>query len=478
QTAATTTKGGSAKARTPAGPSPVAMAKRTLAHWPMLAAVMLVGGLGTAQVVRMRKPAFKSETVIFYREGIQRSLINNDPGGPDPLRMLGAKLKEMLLAQANLKQVIRLYHLYPEIVARQDENAAVEMFRRKIDFKARSTDTFAITFEGTSRDEAQMVTAKLADLIVEENAKLKTDQAKETTHFLDAEKKRSNDELEKAESEVAQFVADHPEFANDNANGSRVGIGVRAQQQEQHQEAASRTVARRRASPSASAAAVQAVDPALAAQRVQAQTDVAAAQRDVADKERRLTDEHPDMRAARMRAASAEAALQAIDEKIAAEVPPAPPAAAEPPPRPRAPRAEASAKEKAPSSKKDEEIVAMETEWARLNRELTKAQQRAVDLEGRLFKAEMAASSEIGGYAAQIAVLDPAYRPTGPSSIPNKTVLGAGFFFSLAIGIVLAALRGLLFDDRIYDPSEVELLNVGPVLGLVPRASKKRTPGV
>ena len=52
------------------GPSTGAIVKRTLAHWPIIAAVMFVGAAATAEVVHLRKPSFKSETVIFYREGI------------------------------------------------------------------------------------------------------------------------------------------------------------------------------------------------------------------------------------------------------------------------------------------------------------------------------------------------------------------------------------------------------------------------
>ena len=89
----------------------------------------------------------------------------------------------------------------------------------------------------------------------------------------------------------------------------------------------------------------------------------------------------------------------------------------------------------------------------------------------------MAASSEIGGYAAQIAVLDPANRPTGPSSIPNKTVVAAGFLASLLLGGALAALRGLFMDDRIFDESEIEPLAVGPVIAVVPRSKKERRGG-
>src|SRR5262249_2164151 len=153
-----------------------------------------------------------------------------------------------------------------------DENAAVEQFRKKIDFKARSTDTFAISFEGTSREEAQQVTARLAELLVGENARLKQDQARSTTEFLDVEKKRGDEDLERAEAERARFVADPPEFAADNAAAGRVGISVRAQQQQQQGAAAAeRRSASRRAAGNAAPGGVPAnVDPALVAQRAAA----------------------------------------------------------------------------------------------------------------------------------------------------------------------------------------------------------------
>jgi uncharacterized protein involved in exopolysaccharide biosynthesis len=469
----------------PAGPTTSAIIKRTLAHWPIAAAVMLIGAAATAEVVHLRKPAFKSETVIFYREGIQKSLVTNDPSAPDPLRTLGAKLKEMLLAQSNLKKVIHEKNLYDEIIQKQDENAAVEQFRKKIDFKARSTDTFVISFEGTSREEAQEVTARLAELLVEQNAQIKQDQAKTTTEFLDAEKKRSDEELSKAESELAQFVADHPEFAGNDAQTGRVGISVRAQQVTQQGAAndARQREAKRKASlaPNAPGSALPpSVDPALVTARASAQAEVASARRDLADKAAKYTDDYPDVRTAKQRVATAEAQLRGVEDQISAQAaaapqpPPAPPPSAEPRAQARQqPKATGTAPAPAVANK-DEKIVSMETDWARLNRDVTKARQRAADLENRLFKAEMTASSELGGYSAQIAVLDPAYRPTGPSSMPNKTVVAAGFLASLLLGGALAALRGLFMDDRIFDESEIEPLAVGQVIAVVPRSKTRR----
>jgi uncharacterized protein involved in exopolysaccharide biosynthesis len=228
------------------------------------------------------------------------------------------------------------------------------------------------------------------------------------------------------------------------------------------------------------------VDPALVTQRTNAQAELANARRDLSDKAAKYTDDYPDVRLAKQRVLAAEAVVRGIEDQISAQAaatpPPAP--APSPPPaiyEPREPRAHkpsasasSSAAAVAPPVDKDAKVVAAETEWSRLNRDVAKARQRAGDLENRLFKAEMTASSELGGYAAQIAILDPAYRPTGPSSTPNKTVVAAGFLASLLLGAALAALRGLFMDDRVFDESEIDPSEVGPVLAVVPRTKGKK----
>ena len=91
--------------------------RRVFAHWPVVIVTLLVGGLITLQVVRTRKPQFKSETVVFYREGIGKS-VTGPTEDKDALRLLGTKLKETLLAQQTLRGIIDEFHLYPDTVQR------------------------------------------------------------------------------------------------------------------------------------------------------------------------------------------------------------------------------------------------------------------------------------------------------------------------------------------------------------------------
>ena len=116
-------------------------------------------------------------------------------------------------------------------------------------------------------------------------------------------------------------------------------------------------------------------------------------------------------------------------------------------------------------------IVALETDYARLTRDVAESKSRLGALESKSFSAEIAAQSEMGGYNAQIVVLDPAYRPTAPSTMGRGRVAMIGFLASIIMALGLAVVRGLFFDDRIFESSDVERFGV-PVLVVVPKGAK------
>ncbi|AKT37775.1 GumC family protein [Chondromyces crocatus] len=493
-----------------AGPQPPSiggMIRRTLAHWYIAVIVAVLGAGMTALYVKSRQPAYRSETTILYREGVRAAL---GPDGPDPLRTLSGRLKETLLARSNLEKIVTEFELYPDVLQKRGIVDAVDRLRSKVTFRAKSPDTFAISFEGMTRDEAQIVTARLAELLVEETARVKQSQAKITTEFLIAQQKQAEQELEKADKDLAQFLSQHPEFAQETVQptGVQSGASIRAEQRRATEgdpmlAALERQIPRLRsqlnpAAPAPGSPAAAAAQPpaALTQQKSQADQELASARRDLADKQSRFTDSHPDVRTASTRVATAEAAARRAEQALASwqpEPPPEAPAAAgtataKATTNKAAVQAQLSQLEREISQRKKsqqaqqgqdpsdaaQQIINVEAEWSRLTRDQNRARIRLGDLEQKVFRAEMTANSEEGGYAAQIMVLDPAYKPTSPSTPPRSMMALGGLAASFLMGLALAAARGIVLDDRVYGVEDIERLGLAPVLSVVPAAPGRR----
>lgn len=119
-----------------------------------------------------------------------------------------------------------------------------------------------------------------------------------------------------------------------------------------------------------------------------------------------------------------------------------------------------------------DDVVNLETEWARLERVVEEARERTSSLESRVFTADITASSEFAE-AAQLSVIDEAYLPHTPAGKPRKMLVIAGGLLFGGLGVALALALALV-DDRIYRRYDLQRLGVAPVLVVVP-GEKRRT---
>ncbi|MBK8253192.1 MAG: protein kinase [Polyangiaceae bacterium] len=493
-----------------AGPNPAAIVKRMLAHLPVAFVVMALGIAITMVLARQRKPAWGSETVILYREGINREFVGVEGGGID-MKTLPGRLKETLLARQNLERVVKDFNLYPQIYAAEGMIAAVDRLRTKITFKGRSAETFLIAFEGSTPEETQQVTARLAEILINDWTEKNRAKATKDIQYIEEQKKRADDNLDQRESDLIRFIAVHPEFAAEN-NAEQAGAGIRTEKAKAIADpetmALERQVQRLKAANAAQAGggaaaapapggggAVAAPGPAAAvlAQKQAADAELAAAQKDLADKSEKLQDAHPDVRMAKARLQAAQdKSREATAALIAATPAPADPLAApvqkpsdediyetkSADPRKRLEMQLAKNERELQARKRGlktdvktsafaNQIIDLETEWRRLNREREKAKSLQNDVDARLNKARQNAESERGGYGAQVMVLDPAYLPTTSGTMAKSKFIAIGVVVSLLVGLVGAAAFGMFFDDRVFMADE--LAGVAPVLAAVPR---------
>ena len=457
----------------------ITLCHRTMVNWRLALVGMTVGLAITAAVIALRKPLYRSETTIAYREGIEGSYVGSEG---DPLRNLASRLRETLLSRSNLAPIVDQFNLYPAKMERGGHVAAVDEFRNHIQFRPRSVDTFVIAFDSTTQELTQPVTARLASVLVDDIESSGRTQTKITVDFLSAERLHREAELREREEALARFLTEHPEFAEEATPGASVRAAERRDQGDPTLGALQRQLPRLRGSTRGAAAPL---DPRLAAAKADAQQELRIAQQQLTEQSARFTDLHPDVQAAarrvgaaRSQLAQAEAALAAEQTLMGSEREQVKSRAqidqlkADIAARKRQMRTEKFPKGKEALSKTTDRIVAAETEHARLSRELSEARSRVEVLDGNLAMARMAENSKVGGYGPRIEVLDPAYMPPTPATMRRFYIALIGLGSSVFLGIAAAAAFGVLFEKRILRAADLLELSL-PVLAVVPKESSR-----
>jgi Mrp family chromosome partitioning ATPase/uncharacterized protein involved in exopolysaccharide biosynthesis len=477
----------------------VKLGRHALAFRYRILIVVAAGAIASALVAGVRPRVYRSETLIQYREGIRASAVVGSDGNTEPARKLGLKLRENLLSRSHLAQLIDELHLYPDVVTRRGQLDAVEEMRRNIAFSVRDGEVFDLSFTGDDPHRVQRVTARLADDLVRANDQGRIEQASITRDFLDGEMRSSDEELARKETELARFLAAHPELAREPAGGD-LGAGIRAEQERRRgapiavdpellalERQAARIEHRLGLLATSRKELAADADPKTVAARAEADAELSAARRELADRLTQLTEQHPDVRAARLKVRAAELRVQRANDAVAASALAGPPSSGEEEPaavsssrndldrinaeiaawRQRRRRVGTSPTVLAPVA---QEIVAMETEWTRLRREVARARARHEEVEAKQFKAAMVAKSIASEGNLMMVVIDPAYLPRHALPPGRTTIFVGGLAISLALALAVA-LVSMLLDDRIRDRSDVEQMEIVRLLAVVPKVA-------
>lgn len=476
----------------------LSLSRRALKRWWLPLAGLVAGGLLGFLLGHLKTPIYESETLLLYRDATPVTL---SQGQSDGTRDLATRVGDLLMTRQRFEAIIRELNLYPDVVSSDGMPAAADHMRRDTTFQPHGTgSTFLIRYRSSSPELAQKVTDRLAQTLIQDDGQLRSEQANVTSEFLAGERDRLEADLRAKERTLAEFLADHPEFAQDDGEGA--GAAVRATTaplvaRDPDVDARLFTLSRQReriqARLSTSAKTPVATGPDASAMSAIAAVDAARreldeAQRFLEQKRATYTAQHPDVvsgtervAAAKRKLAAAQAAAPApsaridpsqlppltpaeradlmnrlaeIDDQITATrrsggpAIPTPPTGKKPPPDPNG-------------------LVALETDWARINREVSEARERAQVLESRRFAAQIAAASEVQGQATRLRVIDPATVPSRPIGAGRRALIAISAMAVAAIGLIIAFLLAWL-DDRVYKDSDIERLVVVPFLVYVP----------
>jgi uncharacterized protein involved in exopolysaccharide biosynthesis len=456
-------------------------------------AVLLTCLALTVAVTIHSRPIYRSEAVLLYQDrGGGNPLIQREV--PSPKR-IGVTLKEMLYSRALLESLVKEFDLYREELERWGMVASVEQLQKYLQFNAREGYTFRISFDSNEPNEAQSVAARAAERLIRALTDARVQEAKETEAFLEGERSRVEKELRKNESELALFVAQHPEAVetlrgsagqttSSSADSASLGLEMQALQLKQRLAQLRQAPAQPSSDPSRGVA-----PKAQSEARLRAEAELTAAQHELAEKRMQFTDEYPDVKRAVARVATAKANLRHLDESAMtapAISPPTTPAA----PAPRAgdhpevrlvqeqidliEKQVRSVRSQARTSIVRSGGMADPTTLGRLRAQYTELDRRAREsrehhdlLENRQFQAEMQSLFATQAKRGDLVIVDPAYLPVVPVRSPRRKIAAGGVAGSAVLALAIGLLV-VLRDDRLRKAADLRRFKLPPLLCEVP----------
>ena len=221
---------------------------RAIKNHKWLIIIPIVVCLGVAALVCYWLPkSYRSSTLLYFQEQKVRGVkgVDAPEAGGDAQRpevAMGTRidaLREVLYKRELLTQVAEEFHLYG-----YDKNNAAPALDDSVSSRLRSLVTIEpqvggllkVSFADAEPTIAKEVTARLADLFVQENMKSRTAIAESSTEFLQHEMDSLKGQLESKEQAIAHFKQSHlgqlPEQMDSNMRAiDRLEGEVSAQQE-------------------------------------------------------------------------------------------------------------------------------------------------------------------------------------------------------------------------------------------------------
>ena len=386
-----------------------------------------------------------------------------------------------ITSRTNLERLIKEYNLYPNMVKNVPMETVVERMRRAIKVsrpRGGRRNVFIISFDYTDPQVAAKVVNQIASVFIEENLKLREEQAKTVSAFLDEELRKIEDELRKRELAIQEYkrkyMAELPE-----QKSSIIAILDRLQKENETLQMRREMLQDRKVNILQQLKKIEQEENKLS---LEGDIDPYSGSLAMLEKKYELlrmkyTEKHPDvirlkraieLRKKEMQIDSGEEGVDDVQEN------------------------DSLAKLKSQLAAIDKEINRINDSIRSINQKIKMYQQRLENIPKReqelkdltrdyanlmktyrmlldkKIQATMAETLEKRQQGEQFRIIDHARVPEVPVSPDVKKILMMGFVLALGAGLGLAFLLEFFLDRRIYDPSVLEGFFDVKVLATIP----------
>ena len=180
-------------------------------------ALVFAGAVGVA---RFLPDIYRSTaTVLVERHRVAETLVR--PSVTSELEMRLQTINQRILSRSRLADLITRLGLYPDLAKRMPIEAVVERMRRDIQFELKgmeqtkqtigpfATVAFNLSYRGRDPETVARVTNTLASFYVDENVKIREQQATGTAEFLKVQLKHAKERMDDQERRVRDFRTRH-----------------------------------------------------------------------------------------------------------------------------------------------------------------------------------------------------------------------------------------------------------------------------
>jgi uncharacterized protein involved in exopolysaccharide biosynthesis len=426
-----------------------------------LAFLVFVGAMiATLIFARSTWQPYLSEAVLMFSEQPTREM-----GGTLDPSQAGARLKGMLMSGDRIKGVITRYQLFPEYSPQQ----ALEEVKKRLDFQVGAGGTFSVKYTGFTPQEAQAVLADLTQSLVADHDRERAKVVKESRELIDLEIKQLQDEVERNQNAVSDFIAKHPEVVQLSEQAIPLPTDASQMQLMRDLERLRREKAAGQKSGTTSASMTDLLER---RRNLEAERDKRRVELD--ELRATKTEAHPDVVGAIQKLKSSEADLDRINAQIE-KAPPVPGAEGQNPIDSQIAsvndqlnqlRAQRGVRTKNPK------LLQLEVQMGSLKEALNQSRERLGKAQDRKVLLGAQADMETSGNTLKLYVHDPATLPGSPLQSRRRRSAMVGFVIAcmLAAG---SALGRAAASDRIFDRMDIAQLAGANVLAVIPPVPRR-----
>ncbi len=175
--------------------------------WVVLIPFLAIGGMG-AFLARALPNVYRATTVILLEKPkVPETYVRSTVTTRIEDRL--ATINQQLLSRTWLERLINEIDLFREERATVPTEALIGRMRRdiqvQVEGRGKNRNAFTISYQGRDRRVVRDVTNRLAALFIEENSKVREEQAVDTAEFLETQLASLKETLSQQEREVREF---------------------------------------------------------------------------------------------------------------------------------------------------------------------------------------------------------------------------------------------------------------------------------